>query len=80
MSTSTLSNTRFTSRAAKIGPETEAVIALVLDGKPVVEQAFVPCRNILVLASDVIRHLESGHNRQTESAVNRQCAGIWFGV
>ena len=37
-------------------------------------------RSSQVLASDVIRHLESGHNRQTESAVNRQCAGIWFGV
>lgn len=41
------SRDRFTSWAAKIGPETEAAITRVLDSKLVVEQAFVPCRNIL---------------------------------
>ena len=41
---------RFVSWAAKIGRETEAAIRAVLDSRPVVEQAFVPCRNILGLA------------------------------
>lgn len=44
------SRERFTSWAAKIGPETEATIARVLDSRRIVEQAFVPCRNILGLS------------------------------
>lgn len=44
------SRERFTSWAAKIGPETEAAITRLLDSKLVVEQAFVPCRNILGLS------------------------------
>lgn len=44
------SRDRFTSWAAKIGPETKAAIARVLDSRTVVEQAFVPCRNILGLS------------------------------
>ena len=44
------SRERFTSWAAKIGPETEAAVARVLDSRAVMEQAFVPCRNILGLS------------------------------
>lgn len=44
------SRERFTSWAAKIGPETEAAITRVLDSRRIVEQAFVPCRNILGLS------------------------------
>lgn len=44
------SRDRFVSWAAKIGPQTEAAIARVLDSRTVVEQAFVPCRNILGLS------------------------------
>ena len=44
------SRDRFISWAAKIGPETEAAITCVLDSRTVVEQAFVPCRNILGLS------------------------------
>lgn len=44
------SEERFSSWAAKIGPETELAIARVLDSRQVVEQAFVPCRNILGLS------------------------------
>lgn len=41
---------RFESWSAKIGPETEQVIARVLNSRQIVEQAFVPCRNILGLS------------------------------
>ncbi len=44
------SRDRFISWAAKIGPQTKAAITRVLDSRPVVEQAFVPCRNILGLS------------------------------
>lgn len=44
------SDERFLSWAAKIGPETELAIARVLDSRKIVEQAFVPCRNILGLS------------------------------
>lgn len=44
------SKDRFASWAAKIGPETKTAIARVLDSRTVVEQAFVPCRNILGLS------------------------------
>ena len=41
---------RFTSWAVRIGPSTEEAIKRVLSSSPIVEQAFVPCRNILGLA------------------------------
>lgn len=44
------SRDRFVSWAAKIGPQTKAAIARVLDSRTMVEQAFVPCRNILGLS------------------------------
>lgn len=48
--TSPWSPERFESWSAKIGPETSKAISKVLAGKTVVEQAFVPCRNILGLS------------------------------
>jgi transposase len=41
---------RFTSWAAKIGPATKIAIERMLAAKPIVEQAFVPCRNVLGLS------------------------------
>ena len=41
---------RFTSWARRIGPETEAAIGRVMDSRPIVEQSFVSCRNILGLS------------------------------
>lgn len=44
------SRERFESWANAIGPETGTAIRRLLDSKPVVEQAFVPCSNILNLS------------------------------
>ncbi len=41
---------RFTSWARRIGPETESAIGRVLASRPIVEQSFVSCRNILGLS------------------------------
>ena len=41
---------RFTSWAERIGPETAAAVARVMGSRPVVEQTFVACRNILGLS------------------------------
>lgn len=41
---------RFRRKAASIGPATLAVIEAVLASKPIIEQGFVPCANILGLA------------------------------
>ena len=41
---------RFSSWARRIGPETEAAIARVMESRPIVEQSFVACRNILGLS------------------------------
>lgn len=41
---------RFTSWARRIGPETGEAIGRVLSSRPVVEQSFVSCRNILGLS------------------------------
>ncbi len=61
---------RFTSWAAKIGPQTELAIQKVLASKPVVEQAFVPCRNILGLAKQYgAAFLERACARSNELAV-----------
>jgi transposase len=44
------SRERFESRARRIGPETGRAISRLLDSRPIVEQAFVPCRNVLGLS------------------------------
>lgn len=44
------SRERFESWADRVGPSTGACVRRVLDSRPVVEQAFVPCRNILGLS------------------------------
>lgn len=44
------SRERFESWAKRIGPETGAAISRLLDSRPIVEQAFVGCRNILGLS------------------------------
>ena len=41
---------RFASWARRIGPETEAAIGRVMGSRPIVEQSFVSCRNILGLS------------------------------
>lgn len=40
---------RFESWAEAIGPETRVMVTRLLDSAPVVEQAYVPCNNILNL-------------------------------
>lgn len=44
------SSDRFTSWARRIGPETEVAIGRVLASRPIVEQSFVSCRNMLGLS------------------------------
>ena len=44
------SRERFESWAEKVGPETATAVKRLLDRSAIVEQAFVPCRNILGLA------------------------------
>ena len=41
---------RFVSWARRVGPETEAAIGRVMGSRPIVEQSFVSCRNILGLS------------------------------
>jgi transposase len=48
---------RYKRWADSIGPHTGAVIECVLSGKVIVEQAFVPCMNILGLARNARREL-----------------------
>jgi hypothetical protein len=44
------SRERFSSWAEKIGPETKISVERLMNTKPIVEQSFVACRNILELA------------------------------
>ena len=68
---------RFTSWAAKIGPETEVAIRAVLASRPVVEQAFVPCRNMLGLAKQYgPRYLERACARSNELAAVPSYTGL----
>ncbi|RRG00046.1 MAG: hypothetical protein DUD39_01340 [Coriobacteriaceae bacterium] len=44
------SRERFESWAGRVGPETGKAIVRLLDSRPMVEQAFLSCRNILALS------------------------------
>jgi transposase len=55
---------RFTKWAENIGPATSAVIAAVLGSRPIVEQTFVSCANILGLA-------KKGRSKLLEAACGR---------
>lgn len=68
---------RFTSWAAKIGPETELAIGIVLTSRAIVEQAFVPCRNILGLAKQYgPRYLERACARSNELGAVASYTGL----
>ena len=76
---------RFTRWASGVGPACESLIGDVLDSKAIVEQAFVPCMNILGLAKRGRGSLleaacaklnEQGHKAPTYSLVKNTMAAI----